>query len=73
MPNAVKGFNQKLSLKINDNPNKKVLALMGQGEALRVEVGPSQHFQLGPVLPGDSECVVELLLQNPTDHPIEAI
>lgn len=69
-PNATKLFAQKLALRINDNPNKKLVSLYGQGEALRVEVQPSSAFRLGPILPKES-CSQEFFLHNPTDYPIE--
>jgi hydrocephalus-inducing protein len=77
-PNATKAFSQKLALRINDNPNKKLVSLCGQGDALRVDIQPADGFQLGPILPtGESEedaeksSIKEFFLCNPTDYPIE--
>jgi len=69
-PNSTKTFNQKLALRISDNPNKKLVSLHGQGDALRVEMLPSTVFKLGPILPEES-CTQEFFLHNPTDYPIE--
>ncbi|CAK8990146.1 unnamed protein product [Durusdinium trenchii] len=69
-PTAASYFNQKLALRIMDNPNRKQLHMRGHGDGLRVDVEPSS-FRLGPVLPGTENCIQELFLCNPTEYTIE--
>lgn len=70
-PTAASYFNQKLALRIVDNPNRKQLHLKGHGDGLHVDIEPSTNFSLGPVLPGTENCVQELFLVNPTEYTIE--
>merc|ERR1711924_16249 len=37
-PNSEKGYDQKLALKIKDNPHKKVINVKGHGDALKLDV-----------------------------------
>lgn len=73
-PTAANYFNQKLALRIVDNPNRKQLHLKGHGDGLYVELEPSDGaggVRLGPVLPGTENCIQELFLVNPTEYTIE--
>ncbi|CAE7894595.1 HYDIN [Symbiodinium microadriaticum] len=70
-PTSSRSYNQKVALRIMDNPMRKMLHMRGCGDGLRVNVEPSTTFELGPVLPGTEDCMQELFLCNPTNYTIE--
>ena len=68
-PNAATPFKQKLSLKIRDNPHRRVIQVAGQGDLLQMGVSETD-IQLAPCLPYYERSLKKLYLENPTDYPI---
>eukprot|EP00435_Cladocopium_sp_Y103_P038814 s494_g10.t1 len=70
-PIGAQTFSGILQIRMRDNQRRKNINVLGRGDVLRLEVRPSNSYQLGPVMPNSEGCSEEFWLVNPTDYPIE--
>ncbi|CAL1143625.1 unnamed protein product, partial [Cladocopium goreaui] len=70
-PIGAQTFSGILQIRMRDNQRRKSINVLGRGDVLRLEVRPSNSYQLGPVMPNSEGCSEEFWLVNPTDYPIE--
>lgn len=68
-PNNAQNFNQKLSLKIKDNPHRKVLGMTGVGMQTKLTTSVDD-IALAPCLPYYDRAIRAFYIENPMEFPI---